>query len=246
MPKLAARWLRLFLLLGGDIEVNPGPKPLIPRGPLDLESGFAASTRYKMAKSLERFRAWILAEFGAFLEQILVSADRASTALRAYGLHLYAAGLPRYLLVYAITSIQDLCPGFRNHLTSAWQIDKKWQAVEPGECRPVISVPILEAAVTIGAETAWHIHVQNPKTARFARRQHTRLDDEVTLRYLEARYQSLPSSAGYGPTRSAKSASLAGSHPRCAPRQRSHVPVLGNPRRPARGVAWTLEQTQNS
>ena len=232
VPKQAARWLRLLLLLGGDIERSPGPPP-VPRGPLDLSSGFVATTRHKMRKSLDAFAHWLREELGLSLNQVLSSVSAAATALRAFGLHLYAAGLPRYLLVYAITSVQDACPEYRNHLTPAWQIDKKWQHAEPGECRPVISKPILQAAVSLGLLWGWgdwvavtligficmlhpaefitlhrrdlilpadamsadrvaYIHVRNPKTARFARRQHARLDDNLVLQFLESRYGSLP------------------------------------------------------
>ena len=58
VPKLPGRWLRLLLLLGGDIERNPGPSPS-PRGPLDLQSGFVASTRHKMQKAFSGFLAWL-------------------------------------------------------------------------------------------------------------------------------------------------------------------------------------------
>ena len=150
VPKQAARWLWLLLLLGGDIERNPGPPP-VPRGPLDLSSGFVATTRHKMRKSLDAFAHWLREELGLSLSSVTAAA----TALRAFGLHLYAAGLPRYLLVYAITSVQDACPEYRNHLTPAWQIDKKWQHAEPGECRPVISKPILQAAVSLGLLWCW-------------------------------------------------------------------------------------------
>ena len=226
VPKNAARWLRMLLLLGGDIEPSPGPLQR-PHGPLDLESGFAASTRHKMRKSLDGFTSWLLAELQLTLLPVLHSAETASTALRAYGLHLYEAGLPRYLLVYAITAVQDLRPQFRGALTPAWQIDKKWQLAEPGSCRPVISLPILQAAVAVAALWGWldwasvtmlgflcmlhpsefvcltrgdfvlpadamtqdrvaYVHVRNPKTARFARRQHARLEDVDTLSFLEA------------------------------------------------------------
>ena len=50
----AARWLRFLLLLGGDIERNPGPaKSRQPRGPLDLKIGFAQVTADRMAKCSE-------------------------------------------------------------------------------------------------------------------------------------------------------------------------------------------------
>ena len=149
IPKLAARWLRLLLLLGGDIEPHPGPLTVRPRGALDLQAGFAASTRHKMSKCLAAFSEWLLVELNLSLLSVLTEVSAAAMALRAYGLHLYQAGLPRYLLVYAITAVADMKPEFRAHLTPAWQIDKKWQAIEPGECRPVISVPILHAAVSV-------------------------------------------------------------------------------------------------
>ena len=297
VPKLASRWLRLLLLLGGDIERNPGPatgvfgatgrrssaherrprlaEPAQPapagsasasassvslpravpaaagravsfpprrrvaapvraaRGPLDLQSGFAASTRQKMTKSLEAFRCWLLEELGLTLPQVLSSQRSAALALRAYGLALFEGDFPRYLLVYAITAVQDICPEFRSHLTPAWQIDKKWQLAEPGSCRPVISRPVLLAALSLALLWGWndwaaitllgflcmlhpnefialtrgdlvlpvdalssdriaYIHRGNPKTARFARRQHCRLEDDLTLRFLEARYTSRP------------------------------------------------------
>ena len=111
------------------------------RGPLDLQFDFAASARQKMTKSLEAFRCWLLEEFGLTLPQVLSSQRSAALALRAYGLALFEGGFRRYLLVYAITAVQDICPEFRSHLTPAWQIDKKWQLAEPGSCRPVIFAP---------------------------------------------------------------------------------------------------------
>ena len=107
-------------------------------------------------------------------------------------------------------------------MTPAWQIDKKWQFAEPGESRPVISVPIVQAVTSLGLVWKWsrfvgvvligflcmlhpseylmlmrgdlilpsdvlsrdrvaYVAVQNPKTARFARRQ--RLEDDSVLRY---------------------------------------------------------------
>ena len=40
-PRPLGRWLRLLLLLAGDVERQPGPvRQPLPRGPLDLQSGF--------------------------------------------------------------------------------------------------------------------------------------------------------------------------------------------------------------
>ncbi|CAE7497831.1 unnamed protein product, partial [Symbiodinium microadriaticum] len=58
-------------------------------------------------------------------------------------------------LVYAITAVQDRFPQHRNFLTSAWQIDKKWQRAEPGECRPVLPAACIRAAVSLGLLWGW-------------------------------------------------------------------------------------------
>ena len=71
--KLAGRWLRFLLLLAGDIEENPGPfrpKPRVPRGPLDLNVGFATATSKRMQICLSEFSVWLLNEFGLSLEQV--------------------------------------------------------------------------------------------------------------------------------------------------------------------------------
>ena len=72
-----------------------------------------------------------------------------ATALRAFGLHLYENGFPRYLYVYAITAVQDKYPAHRNFLTEAWQVDKKWQRTEPGSCRPVLPVAAVRAGIAL-------------------------------------------------------------------------------------------------
>ena len=131
VPKLAARWLGFLLLLGGDIKRHPGP-PLRPRGALDLESGFATSTRQKMTKALDAFTVWLETTLLLSFAAAMSSAHTAALALRGFGLHLYASDYPRYLLVPAITGVQNAFPEFRSRLTPAWQIDKNWQQVEPG------------------------------------------------------------------------------------------------------------------
>ena len=237
VPRRLGRWVRLLLLLAGDVERHPGPRHTGgPRGSLDLQSGFASSTRQKMSKALDAFVFWLESVHGLSLAAVTGSASSAALALRAFGLHLYSGGFPRYLLVYAITSIQDRFPEYRSHLSPAWQIDRKWQLAEPGECRPVISQPILQASVALAICWGWYdwaaltcvgflcmlhpsemipllrqdlvfpadalspdpvayVHIRNPKTQRFARRQHARLEDPSVLALLHALYFDFPLSA---------------------------------------------------
>ena len=133
------------------------------------------------------------------------------------------------MFVYAIAAVQDAYPAFRPHLGPAWQIDKKWQHHEPGECRPVISAPVVQAMTSIALLLLWnwprfagvlligilcmlhpskylvltrgnlllpadtlsldrvaYVFIRNPKTARFARRQHSKLEDGSVLSFLGA------------------------------------------------------------
>ena len=89
VPRVLGRWARLLLLLAGDVERNPGPaQPRAPRGALDLQSGYASSTRHKMEKSLGAFSAWVLSHLGLALDVALSSSRSAALALRGFGLHL--------------------------------------------------------------------------------------------------------------------------------------------------------------
>ncbi|CAE7399183.1 unnamed protein product, partial [Symbiodinium pilosum] len=188
IKKIPARWLRFLLLLGGDIERNPGPAPPRRRGPLDLAAGFAPSTAKKMA--------------------VFESSVTTATALRAFGLHLYENGFPRYLYVYAITAVQDKYPAHRNFLTEAWQVDKKWQRTDwklwaglvmigflamlhPAELVALTRKDLVFPADTLGHTTSLFVHLRNPKTSRFARRQHGRIDDPCAIRFLESLYAGL-------------------------------------------------------
>ena len=228
--KNPARWLRLLLLLGGDIERNPGPK--MHRGPLDLSVGFVPETSQRMAKCFEAFRVWVEDEARLPWDVVTNSSELLGLCLRAYGLHCFSTGLPRYLLVYALTATQEYFPNSKPMLSLAWQVDKKWQIHEPGECRAVLPGIAVKAALCIAAFWGWFdwlgivllgfsamlhpaemlaltrrellfpedlchdapclfVRLNNPKTARFARRQHGRIDDQWTIRILYHLFGSL-------------------------------------------------------
>ena len=230
--RVPGRWIRLLLLMSGDIERNPGPLPSVPRqarGSFDFDVGFTQATSSRMDACLLGFRQWVDEQFPEAFGDICKYPHAAALALRAYGVFLYEGGYPRYMLTYAITALQDAFPHFRGHLQPAWQIDKKWQSAEPGECRPVISAPIMQAMVAVGL--AWHwrywvavsmigflgmlhpseflnltrqdiilpkdamisqqfiyVHLRNPKTARFARKQHVKVEDPLVVGFLDALY----------------------------------------------------------
>lgn len=210
--------------MAGDVERHPGPVAppqggYAPRGELNLLGGFAQATSLRMRRCLDLFASWCKTEAKMSLETVLQQAETTNLALRGYGLALFREGKPRYLLVYAITAVQQLKPEFRRLLSGAWQVDFKWQIEEPGQCRAVLSAPVLRAILCLGLLWKWdffvgavalgfggmlhpneflalrrrdlvfpqdsmtwdshslYIFIRNPKTARFARRQHVRVDD---------------------------------------------------------------------
>lgn len=153
-PKLAGRWLRFLLLLGGDIERNPGPvRPA--RGDLDMSTGFHPATADRMHRCLHAFTRWVQEDLDLDFDKVMLRADSCAAALRAYGLHLYRSGYPRYMYVYTVTAIQDQFPHHRPCLGAAWQVDRKWQMAEPGQCRAVVPLPVLKAALCVAFAWGW-------------------------------------------------------------------------------------------
>ena len=219
-------WFRLLLLLAGDIERNPGPpRTPKPRGELNMLGGFAPATYSRMEKCLDALGQWCASEARLTLEQVLATAETANMALKGYGLHLFRQGAPRYWLVHATTSVQQLRPESCTFLSGAWQVDRKWQLEEPGRCRAVLSAPVLKAMLTLSLLWHWwsfagivalgfggmlhpneflsltrrdlifpsdsmlecsslYVFVKNPKTARFARKQHVRVQGVYIYIYI--------------------------------------------------------------
>ena len=229
IPKNPARWLRFLLMLCGDIEPNPGPR----RGPMNLQIGFVKATSTRMAKCFEAFQTWCSERLEIDSDVVCSDMQVLAWALRAYGMYLFEAGLPRYLLVYAITASQDLFPACKPWLNLAWQIDRKWQLHEPGSCRAVLPAVIVKAMACLAGLWNWkcwtgvfllgfagmlhpsemlaltrkdlvfprdlnydqpalYLRVRDPKTARFARRQHSRVDDAGIISIAESVFGSLP------------------------------------------------------
>ncbi|CAE7456050.1 cigA, partial [Symbiodinium necroappetens] len=92
----------------------------------------------------EEVRAFLLGYPAAFTRQL------AAGSLAAKGTLPYTLGGGLYNGILHVYSGQN-----RQLMTPAWQIDKKWQFAEPGESRPVISVPIVQAVTSLGLVWKW-------------------------------------------------------------------------------------------
>ena len=227
-PRVLGRWVRLLLLIAGDVERNPGPY----RGPMDVSVGFVKATASRMSKCFEAFVEWVASFLEISWSSLESDFSALVLALRGYGLYLFEHGYPRHLLVYAITSCQEYYPGCRPYMQPAWQIDKKWQIHEPGVCRSILPPMIVRAATTLAVLWGWknwagilllgfgallhpsemlnlrrrdlvypedmhfdsmslYVRIRDPKTARFARRQHGRIDDGGIIAFTSAIFGKL-------------------------------------------------------
>ena len=229
------RWIRLLLLIAGDIEPNPGPEGMNyePRGELDMFGGLSRATTARMQQCLGAFSDWLSSELGLQLNDAISTVEMANMSLRAYGRWLFSSGRPRYQYVYTVTGVQRIRPEFRMLLGGAWHVDRVWQLEQPGQCRAVLSAAMVRAILCLGLRWGWkqfvgivglgfaamlhpnefinlvrrdlcfpedamsrlevlYIHIRNPKTSRFARRQHARVDDPTILLLARCIFFALP------------------------------------------------------
>ena len=181
VPKLAGRWLRLLLLLGGDIEPHPGPRqPLrVPRGPLDLQSGFTAGAVQRMARCMQAFKEWVMmSELGfPFSRLCRCSAEPGeSRPVMSSPIVEAMVAVAQWLLLGSVACA--LLIGFLRML-------------HPSEYLALTRGDLILPADALSSDRIAYVHVRNPKTARFARRQHCRLEDVSVLRLLESLFGSL-------------------------------------------------------
>lgn len=73
------RWVRLLLLLAGDVERNPGPAvpagSYAPRGELDMFGGLTHATSARTQSCLDGFASWLHEHGGAPLDNTLATAE---------------------------------------------------------------------------------------------------------------------------------------------------------------------------
>ena len=63
--------------------------------------------------------------------------------------------------------------------------------LHPGELVALTRKDLVFPADTLGYTSSLFVHFRNPKTSRFARRQHGRIDDPCAFRFLESLYKGL-------------------------------------------------------
>ena len=123
---------------------------------MDLFGGLSRAASQRMQSCFTQFNSWLGVRLSLTLDQALETAEMANLTLRAYGRMLYASGRSRYQLVYTITAVQRLRLEFKSLLGGAWHVYRIWQLEQPGQCRAVLSAPILRAVLTLGLLWGWN------------------------------------------------------------------------------------------
>ena len=157
VSRLPGRWLRLLLLLGGDIETNPGPPPpRKPRGTFDLSLGLSHATALRHEQCVRGFAVGIEEHCQCSPKGLTENVHATALALRGYGCISIWARFSSVSPCLFYHGHPRIVPPFSRFSVTSWQIDRKWQLAEPGECRPVISAPILKAALAVASLWGWH------------------------------------------------------------------------------------------
>lgn len=120
-----------------------------------MHVGFVPETAQRMQRCLDGFKAWATGAAEICWASLEDSPHAMALALRGYGMYCFEHGHPRYLFVYAITAVHDRYPWTRAYCSVAWQVDKKWQAFEPGSCRAVLPALVIRAAVDLACMWGW-------------------------------------------------------------------------------------------
>eukprot|EP00972_Heterocapsa_arctica_P004391 652689-Heterocapsa_arctica.AAC.1 len=120
-----ASWICLLLLLCGDIELHPGPRPKATRLPLSAPLGSAAQRlapeeMRKRLKARDALRAWLAANGTDYDTFIHWDLGMAAVALAEYGRWLYDEGESRQTYVQTVLAVVDERRDWRGHVQQAW------------------------------------------------------------------------------------------------------------------------------
>lgn len=107
-------------------------------------------------KALEGFRRWLRA-FGISVEldQLVKCRQLVGDLSRAYGRHLFKDGAPLFSFLMYLTALDRLDKRVRPSLDPAWEIARKWRALEPGCHRTPIAFPLFKAMIVVALLMKW-------------------------------------------------------------------------------------------
>eukprot|EP00435_Cladocopium_sp_Y103_P010900 s2474_g2.t2 len=202
-PKNAARWLRFLLLLCGDIEPHPGPRKdracRGPRGALDLSVGFAPATSKRMSVCLNLFDQWLQSEVNISVSQLCwdtLAAPPFMTPAWAVDKKWQVAepGECRPVLSAAVVrAMSSICLLWQWYRFLGVTLIGFLGMLHPAEFLLLRRQDLLLPSDALHSDPVFYVHITNPKTSRFARRQHCKVDDPLVLRFVTKVFSALRS-----------------------------------------------------
>ena len=112
-------------------------------------------TNKRRLKCFEDFTSWIQRELNLELVEEHFPPQQMSSALMAFGKHLFYTGAPKYMFAETINAVIDRFPHYRGLVAPAWNTLRKWEEAEPTERAMVMPASIFQAAVALSLLWRW-------------------------------------------------------------------------------------------
>eukprot|EP00438_Fugacium_kawagutii_P004250 Skav217520 [mRNA] locus=scaffold647:242806:246940:- [translate_table: standard] len=113
------------------------------------------ATNKRRETCYDSFTKWIHDELHLEVSQDNFPPDMMSTALIAFGKHLFYTGAPKYFFAETINAVIDHFPSYRSLVSSAWATLKKWEEAEPAEPAMIMPSSVIRAAVSLALLWGW-------------------------------------------------------------------------------------------
>ena len=126
---------------------------------LDTTGGLSSLVAQRRDKFFSDFSFWATVQLQCTFIQLCGSGLLLSTALVAYGKHLFYSGSPKYVFSETINSCTDRFKHFRSFFASAWGVLSRWEEEEPQEGSMIIPEAVYKAAITVALLWGWPVFV---------------------------------------------------------------------------------------
>ena len=138
---------------------NPGPRLCrnYPRE-LDLEDVALVqpATALLQTRVHERYCNWLVSRLSSPAVGSLEENPQLQVLfLRAFGNEQFRTGEPMYLFRHLVVYLQQMFPGERPRLASAWDLLARWELVQPVTHRPPLPKVLLDAMLSLAISWGW-------------------------------------------------------------------------------------------
>ncbi|CAE8691311.1 unnamed protein product, partial [Polarella glacialis] len=133
------------------------PKNTSARASFDLTpvARLAPKTAGSRLALFSAFERWCAAELDAPVAVLARSGLVLSTALIAYGRHLFYSEKPLYIFTETLNGIVDRYRHLKVYFAECWSLISRWEDAEPTERKMVLPEPVIRAIVALSLSWGW-------------------------------------------------------------------------------------------